>query len=520
MPTNSGSNIVTADVGKVLQGAGLGVQNAFSTATYPSIATGTGKILRADGTNWVATTATYPDTAGTNGNVLTSDGTNWSSSTLPASTDYRTAKLIVSAGGSTNGANYTTIASAMTAAASGETIFVQPGTYVENLTLKPGVSIAGFNSGTPWFGDTAPATIIRGIHTLASGAFFFSNVKLQLNSGASAIFTGSSTTNITCQSCIISYYGSTSAFVCGAAGIVNLWNCIGDDSAGTSTTQILSLDAVAATARVYNCSFNVTGNNFASISSSGGMEMYNSSITNSITTSGTATFLAYNSLIGVASLNRTLTLGGTGTNTIYNCIVSGGTASAISIGTGATLTICNSTIQSSNTNAITGAGTIKYNGLSFAGTSSTINTTTQSVAGTLQGSKTTAPTAGFLGEEIRATVAFASAVTSTTTTVTNVTSISLTAGVWNVAGIVMYTGMTTSTGQSASVNTSSATIGTVGDNAIRTGFTSTTAQDFGASIPSWRLTITGTTTVYLVGSAIYSAGTGKLYGRISATRVG
>lgn len=34
----------------------------WSTATYPSVATGTGTILRADGTNWVATTATYPAT--------------------------------------------------------------------------------------------------------------------------------------------------------------------------------------------------------------------------------------------------------------------------------------------------------------------------------------------------------------------------------------------------------------------------------------------------------------------------
>ena len=34
----------------------------WSTATYPSTATSTGTILRADGTNWVATTATYPAT--------------------------------------------------------------------------------------------------------------------------------------------------------------------------------------------------------------------------------------------------------------------------------------------------------------------------------------------------------------------------------------------------------------------------------------------------------------------------
>ncbi len=80
MTTNNAANNKTAASGKVLQGQGVGTASDFSTATYPSIATGTGKILRADGTNWVATTATYPDTAGTSGNVLTSDGTNWISS--------------------------------------------------------------------------------------------------------------------------------------------------------------------------------------------------------------------------------------------------------------------------------------------------------------------------------------------------------------------------------------------------------------------------------------------------------
>ena len=73
-----------AATGAVLQSNGVSSDPGFSTATYPSIATGTGKILRADGTNWTPTTATFPDTAGTSGNVLTSNGTNWTSA-APAS---------------------------------------------------------------------------------------------------------------------------------------------------------------------------------------------------------------------------------------------------------------------------------------------------------------------------------------------------------------------------------------------------------------------------------------------------
>jgi len=71
----------TATAGQVLQSAGASADPAFSTATYPTIATGTGTILRANGTNWVPTTATYPDTAGTSGNILTSNGTNFISQT-------------------------------------------------------------------------------------------------------------------------------------------------------------------------------------------------------------------------------------------------------------------------------------------------------------------------------------------------------------------------------------------------------------------------------------------------------
>lgn len=48
--------------GQVLQSGGASADPAFSTATYPSTATGTGTLLRANGTNWAATTTTYPTT--------------------------------------------------------------------------------------------------------------------------------------------------------------------------------------------------------------------------------------------------------------------------------------------------------------------------------------------------------------------------------------------------------------------------------------------------------------------------
>jgi hypothetical protein len=87
------SNAVTStgvgSTGQVLQ-ANTGADPTYSTATFPSTATGTGKILIADGTNWIASTPTYPSTAGTSGNVLTSNGTNWVSSAASNASGYIT----------------------------------------------------------------------------------------------------------------------------------------------------------------------------------------------------------------------------------------------------------------------------------------------------------------------------------------------------------------------------------------------------------------------------------------------
>lgn len=61
--TSTFSNVgPTSTAGQVLQSGGASADPAYSTATYPVTATGTGTILRADGTNWSATTSTYPNT--------------------------------------------------------------------------------------------------------------------------------------------------------------------------------------------------------------------------------------------------------------------------------------------------------------------------------------------------------------------------------------------------------------------------------------------------------------------------
>lgn len=68
------TQLASGTTGQILQ-TNTGADPTWSTATYPSTATSTGTILRANGTNWVATTATYPTTTTAN-QILYSSATN------------------------------------------------------------------------------------------------------------------------------------------------------------------------------------------------------------------------------------------------------------------------------------------------------------------------------------------------------------------------------------------------------------------------------------------------------------
>lgn len=133
----------------------------------------------------------------------------------------------------------------------------------------------------------------------------------------------------------------------------------------------------------------------------------------------------------------------------------------------------------------------------------------------------TAPAAGFIGESISSTVAPGSAVSVSNNTPTNITSISLTAGIWDVACILTYSsGSFTGTNFEATINTTSATRGTLGDNTIQTPTVPTSGASVSIVIPRLRLALSTTQTVYMIAYAQYTVGTATAYGRLSATRVG
>lgn len=92
--TGSLQSITLGAAGTLFQSNGVGVLPGFTTATYPSLATLSGSILRANGTNWIASTSTFADTYAVS-TLLYASSTNTISGLATANSSV----LITSAGG-------------------------------------------------------------------------------------------------------------------------------------------------------------------------------------------------------------------------------------------------------------------------------------------------------------------------------------------------------------------------------------------------------------------------------------
>lgn len=132
--------------------------------------------------------------------------------------------------------------------------------------------------------------------------------------------------------------------------------------------------------------------------------------------------------------------------------------------------------------------------------------------------------AGNVGEFASSEIPIASEVTLTTGTIADVTSVSLTAGDWNVWGVVCFDpgGTTTLTRLQGWINTTSATAPTLpsgGAEAIQVLSGQTTSFLPTLPIGMRRLSLSATTTVYLSTIASFGTSTLKAFGGIYARRM-
>lgn len=127
--------------------------------------------------------------------------------------------------------------------------------------------------------------------------------------------------------------------------------------------------------------------------------------------------------------------------------------------------------------------------------------------------------AGYVGEYVTSQIAYASRTSISNSTSTSLTSISLTAGDWDVWGNVYYTPTIGLLNAASGIST---TNNTLPDNSLTTGISAATAIFLNGTAliaPTVRVSISSTTTVYVVGFAAFSAGTCTQSGYISARRV-
>lgn len=187
---------------------------------------------------------------------------------------------------------------------------------------------------------------------------------------------------------------------------------------------------------------------------------------------------------------------------------------------------------SAATKTITNAATLAIVGAPIAGTNAAITNAyslwvqagiTRLDGGVLGTSTNDSATAGNIGELISSTTGAVNSVSLTNVTAKTITSISLTAGDWDVEALTYFVPGATTTIQelATSISTTNNTLDTsVGRFTDDYRFNNTTGGvAITHSMPRVRISLASTTTIYLIGYAQFSVSTMSSGGTISARRV-
>lgn len=272
-----------------------------------------------------------------------------------ATNRYGEADLIVS----TSAANgtHTTLASAMAAATSGQTIFLRD-SVTENVTITPGVNIAALG------GTSLNVPSITGTLTMtAAGTSTISGLRLVTNSSFVIAITGSAASILNVNNCYFNCSNNTgiSFTSSSASSRLSMSYCNGD--LGTTGIAILSA-STAGTLFAQYCTFLNTGNSTTNntCASTGNYTFNYCDFNGPFTTSNTASFSSNYMSVVCAALNVTaFTHNSTlGTGALRHSQLLSGTAIALNVGAGALLELINFEVDSSNATTITNAGTVQY----------------------------------------------------------------------------------------------------------------------------------------------------------------
>jgi hypothetical protein len=272
---------------------------------------------------------------------------------------------------------HTTIATALTSASSGDTIVIRPATYTENLTLKAGVNLCAFpsDSGLNGDGTSVANVIINGTCTMTTaGTVTISGIQLRTNSAFFLAVTGSAASIVNLVGCYLNCLNNNgiSFTTSSSSAQINIWSCTGNIALNSVTlavctspgTFLISYSDIESTAVTTVAStFNTTT-----------LLLEWSLVKFPVSTTSASLSANYSQINSANSTGFTSSTSGVATWKF--CTFQGGTSSTVSIGAGTTSQMESCMVESSNTNAITGAGTLIYSSVGFV-TSAGINVTTQ-----------------------------------------------------------------------------------------------------------------------------------------------
>jgi len=293
-----------------------------------------------------------------------------------ASGDLHAARFIVSAGGSADGANYTTLPAAYAAAVAAtgnQTIFLQPGTYnIGTMALSPGINISAFDCDA-----LTPSVVINGKMTAnITGDCAFSGISFLNNSDNVLAISGSGASTFQFTECFINVSGTATAIVNSnpSAG-VRIFSSKGDISGTDTYFNFTAGGVILQDSFMFNNIESLTANIFDNAS----IDLESSTFDCPIvaTNTGGDVSIKHSTMIVLNGTCVTTSGGPNADLVIYNSHIDSNNATAISIGAGSTMTIANTSVGSNATNAIDGAGILLYAPIAFTKSSSQVTTATQ-----------------------------------------------------------------------------------------------------------------------------------------------
>lgn len=282
--------------------------------------------------------------------------------------NYGPAKFIVDASAA-NG-SHTTIASALTSASSGDTIFIRPGTYTENIILKAGVNLSAYICDSSL--NATGHVIINGTCSMTTaGTVTISGIELQTNSAALLSVTGSAASVVELVNCYLNMSNNTGITFSSsnATSSISISECRGN--LGTTGIGIFSHSSSGTLSITRSIFSNSGASTTANTCSAGGVSLTVAFLANPITCSGTGKITAKFSEIDTAGNTTALTTVSGQVNELDFVRLSSGSATPLSVG--GTVTASSLLLHHTNGTAVTGAGVFVYSDVMQDSTVGTIS---------------------------------------------------------------------------------------------------------------------------------------------------